>query len=400
VRIVVAHDHYRSSAPSGEDAVFRNEWTLLERNGHAVIPFERFNDDIDENGLGKRIRLALDGAWSKRTYADLSKLLRRTRPDLAHFHNTFPLISPSAYAACRDSGVPVVQTLHNYRLVCAGALLTRKGQPCEACLGTTLLPALRHRCYRGSAPATAAVVWMLASNRARAVYRTLVDRYIALTRFAASRFAAGGLPSARIEVKPNFLPDAPAPGRGDGEYAVYVGRLSEEKGVRTLIEAWRSLGAFPLKIVGEGPLRHELESRARDANIAVEFLGFRPQKEVLDVVGRAALQVVPSECYEGFPMVVLEAYASGTPVVASRLGSLDEIVVESRSGVKFESGNAGDLAAKLAALLADRQTLQAMRETTRRLFDEQYTAGANYTRLLDIYEAARQESREAIACAG
>lgn len=395
MRILLAHDHYRSSAPSGEDAVFRNERALLERNHNEVFLFERFNDDIDEKGLGKRVRLALDGAWSKRSYDDVADLLRRVRPDVAHFHNTFPLISASAYAACRNLGVPVVQTLHNYRLVCAGALLTRKGQPCEDCLGTTLLPALRHRCYRGSFSATAAVVWMLASNRARAVYRTLVDRYIALTQFAAGRFVAGGLPPSRIEVKPNFLPDAPPAGRGDGEYGVYVGRLSAEKGVRTLLDAWRLLDGFPLRVVGDGPLRHELEARARDAQLPVEFLGFRARDDVLDIMAHATLAIIPSEWYEGFPMVAVEAYACATPVVASRLGSLDEIVVEGRSGVKFEPGNAGDLAAKLKALLADREGLCAMREKTRAIFDDKYAANRNYTRLVEIYDAARCESREA-----
>jgi len=395
MRVVLAHDHYRSSAPSGEDAVFRNERALLERRGHTVIAFERFNDDIDDDSFAKRVGLALEGAWSKRAYEDLSDLLRRTRPDVAHFHNTFPLISPSAYAACRDFGVPVVQTLHNYRFICAGALLTRQGQPCEDCLGTTLLPALRHRCYRGSFAATSAVVWMLASNRARAVYRTLVDRYIALTKFAASRFVAGGLPTGRIEVKSNFLPDAPAAGPGHGGYAVYVGRLSEEKGVRTLLDAWQALAGFPLKILGEGPLRGELEMRARDANIAVEFLGFRPHGEVLETVAGAALQVIPSECYEGFPMVALEAYACGTPVVASRLGSLDEIVDDGVCGMKFEPHNASDLAAKANGLLADREALQTMRAKTRAHFEENYTAERNYARLLDIYHAAQRESHGA-----
>ena len=395
MRIVVAHDHYRSSAPSGEDAVFSNERALLESKGNSVIAFERFNDDIDESGFGKRVRLALDGAWSTRSYEDLTNLLNTVRPDLVHFHNTFPLISPSAYAACREYGIPVVQTLHNYRLVCAGALLTRNGQPCEDCLGTTLWPALQHRCYRGSLSATAAVVWMLASNRARAVYRTLVDRYIALTEFAAGRFVAGGLPPTRIEVKPNFLPDAPDVGPGDGAYGVFVGRLSEEKGVRTLLDAWKSLNGFPLRILGDGPMRRELEVRAQDAKLSVQFLGFRPRDEVLDIVGRATFEIVPSECYEGFPMVALEAYACGTPIVASRLGSLDEIVVEGRSGIKFEAGNAADLARKINELLADRQMLRTMREKTRALFDEKYTADANYSRLMDIYDAALREFREA-----
>lgn len=395
MRILLAHDHYRSNAPSGEDAVFRNERALLEQNQNEVISFERFNDDIDDSELSKRVRLALEGAWSKPTYKELSDLVRRTRPDLAHFHNTFPLISPSAYAACQDNGVPVVQTLHNYRLVCAGALLTRNGHPCEDCVGTSLLPALRHRCYRGSLPATGAVVWMLASNRWRGVYSRMVNRYIALTRFAASKLIAGGLPSGRMEVKPNFLPDAPPIGRGDGKYSIYVGRLSEEKGVRTLLDAWRQVDGLPLKILGDGPLRGELEEQARRNALPVEFMGFRPRGEVLDMVAAAEIQIVPSEWYEGFPMAVLEAYSCGTPVLASRIGSMDEIVVEGESGSKFEPGNAADLANRLNLLRANPSRLRAMRVATRALFEERYTAERNYSRLLDIYHHARADFADA-----
>jgi glycosyltransferase involved in cell wall biosynthesis len=395
MRILLAHDYYRSSAPSGEDAVFRNERELLERNHNEVIAFERFNDDIDDSRLGNRVQLALDGAWSKPTYEQLSELVRRTHPDLAHFHNTFPLISPSAYAACRDNGVPVVQTLHNYRLVCAGALLARNGRPCEDCVGTSLLPALRHRCYRGSLTATSAVVWMLASNRWRGVYQGLVNRYIALSEFAASKLIAGGLPSPRMEVKPNFLPNAPPMGQGDGDYAIYVGRLSEEKGVRTLLDAWKQINNFPLKILGDGPLRSELERQARQNALEVEFLGFRPREEVLDIVAAAEIQIVPSEWYETFGMVVLEAYACGTPVLASRIGSLDEIVVEGESGAKFEPGNPDDLVKKLNTLRADRGRLSAMRRGARALFEEKYTADRNYSKLLEIYDRARADFAEA-----
>jgi len=395
MRILLAHDYYRSSAPSGEDAVFRNERALLEKNRIEVIPFERFNDDIDDSTLSDRLRLAGDGAWSKRTHGELSEVIRRTRPDLAHFHNTFPLISPSAYAACQDNGVPVVQTLHNYRLICPGALLMRDGHPCEDCVGTSLLSALRYRCYRGSLPATGAVVWMLSRNRLQGTYRTLVNRYIALTKFAAGRLVAGGLPESRMEVKANFLPDAPAMGFGGGNYAVYVGRLSEEKGVRTLLEAWRYVEGFPLKILGDGPLRHELEEQTRRGALSVEFLGFRPREDIFEVVGNADVQVIPSECYENFPIVVLEAYACGTPIVASRIGSLDEIVVERESGIKFEPGNPIDLARTLNGLLADRSCLHAMRRKARALFEENYTADQNYIKLLEIYDRALADFDEA-----
>jgi glycosyltransferase involved in cell wall biosynthesis len=398
MRILLAHDHYRSSAPSGEDAVFRNERGLLERNGIEVIPFERFNDDIDESTLGNRVQLALDGAWSNQTYEQLFEVIRKTRPDLAHFHNTFPLISPSAYAACQDNGVPVVQTLHNYRLICPGALLMRDGRPCEDCVGTSLLPALRYRCYRGSLPATSAVVWMLARNRLQGTYRTLVNRYIALTKFAAGRLIAGGLPEDHLEVKPNFLPNPPDEGPGHGNYAVYVGRLSEVKGVRTLLEAWSHVDGLTLKILGDGALRCELEERARRKALAVEFLGFRPREEIMKVIGDAELQVIPSECYEGFPMVVLEAYACGTPILASRIGSLDEIVIEGESGVKFEPGNAGDLVNKVNELRADPSRLQSMRPKARKLFEERYTADQNYRKLLDIYHRVLADFDEIRQC--
>ena len=261
--------------------------SLLERNGIEIIPFERFNDDIDDSTVAKRIRLALNYAWSAETYREISALIRRTRPDLAHFHNIFPLISPSAYAACRDAGVPVVQTLHNFRFVCPGAMLLRNGRPCEECLGSGLLPALRHRCYRDSFAATLSQVWTIAANRRRGTYRNLVDQYIALTDFAAGRLAAGGLPAERISVKPNFLPDPPSAGSGEGGYAVYVGRLAEEKGVRTLLSAWRAFPEFPLKMVGVGPLREELAERINREGLNVELCGMRDRRELFEIVGRS-----------------------------------------------------------------------------------------------------------------
>jgi glycosyltransferase involved in cell wall biosynthesis len=308
---------------------------------------------------------------------------------VAHFHNTFPLISPSAYAACQDNGVPVVQTLHNYRLICANALLLREGRPCEACVGTSLLPALRYRCYRGSLPATGAVVWMLARNRRRGTYRRLVDRYIALTHFAAGRLIAGGLPAERMTVKPNFL-DAPPIGAETREnFAVYVGRLSAEKGVRTLLEAWRHVPSLPLKIAGEGPLRAEVTDAAARHGLAVEVLGQRPRDEVLSLVRRAALQIVPSEWYEGFPMVILEAYASATPVVAARIGSLAEIVAHERTGLLFSPGDAADLAVKVQAL-ANSPARQDYGRAARAVFEQKYTPERNLAQLMDIYRQVRE----------
>ncbi|MDP3596933.1 MAG: glycosyltransferase family 4 protein, partial [Nitrospirota bacterium] len=247
-------------------------------------------------------------------------------------------------------------------------------------------PALRHRCYRGSLPATGALVWMLLQNRWRGTYQTLVSRYIALTEFAASRLIEGGLPRERITVKSNFVGDIPNPGAGDGGYAVYVGRLSEEKGLRTLISAWKFLPRVPLKILGDGPLRQELIDLAIQQNLPVEFLGFCDRSTIIDTIGRAVLQVVPSECYEGFPMVVLEAYACGTPVVCSRIGSLNEIVEEGVTGVKFDPGNPRDLAAKIQLLWDDAGRRRSMRGIARATFDNKFTASSNLAAIMAIYE--------------
>lgn len=386
MKVLLGHNFYRSSAPSGEDTAFRNERDLLRHNGVDVVSYEVFNDRIDTTSLTRRVKLALDTAWSRETYEAVSRLVKRTRPDIAHFHNTFPQISPSAYAACRDNGVPVVQTLHNFRFICPGGLLLRDGHPCEDCVGTTLMPALRHRCYRSSLPATGALVWMLIRNRLEGTYQTQVNCYIALTEFAAGRLIAGGIPKDRICIKPNFAPDIAEPGPGNGGYAVFVGRLSAEKGLRTLIAAWEFLREIPLKIVGDGPLRGELTEYVLRKRLPIQFLGLCARPAVLHAVRHALVQVIPSECYEGFPMVVPEAYACGTPVVCSRIGSLEEIVREGETGAGFEAGNAVDLARTVQHLVDDPAGLLRMREHARSEFLARYTSARNFHLLMEIYD--------------
>lgn len=392
VKVLLGHTFYRSSAPSGEDAVYLNERRLLEENGIRVVTFERYNDDIDDSSLVARIKLGMGAAWSRQTYRDLSALIRAVRPDVAHFHNTFPQITPSAWAACRDNGVPVVQTLHNYRFVCPQAMLQRSGRPCEDCLESGLAHALRNRCYRSSLPATLAQVWTLALNRSRGSF-TRVNRFLALTRFAAGRLAAGGLPRERITVRSNYLHDPPSAGDGSGGYVVYTGRLSPEKGLFTLVRAWEGLRRLPLKIVGDGPLRRQLEAEVTRLGLPVEFLGFLPRKEALGIIGGAMLQIVPSEWYEGFPMVILEAYARGTPVVASRIGSLEEIVAEGTTGSLFETGNAPDLAVKVSGLVSNPGRLSLMRRRVRDHFRSRYSSSSGIASLLDIYREVIHDCR-------
>jgi len=367
MKLLLAHNFYRSSAPSGEDIVYRSERDLLESIGIEVVPYERHNDDIDETSWSGSISVALNTSWSRKSYNDVRDLIKETRPDIAHFHNTFPQISPSAYLACQQNGVPVVQTLHNYRLVCPGAMLVRDGKPCELCLGRNLLPAVRHRCYRNSIGATAALVLMLYSNRLRGSYQRLVNRYISLTEFAARRFVDGGLPREKIAVKPNFIDRIPESIPKARSYVAYVGRLRSEKGLHTLLTAWRSISDIPLKIMGDGEMRAELEKQARLNALDVEFLGYLPRDDVLEFVRKASIQIIPSECYEGFPSVLLEAYACGTPVVVSKIGSLDELVEDGKTGLKFEVSNATDLAEKVKELWVSPARMRRMGAYAREL---------------------------------
>lgn len=394
MRVLLVHNFYQSSAPSGEDAVFRNEQALLERAGHEVIPYVRGNDEIT-GALSSRLSAARDTFWSPRSHAQVSELVRTQRPDVAHFHNTFPLVSSSAWRACGALGVPVVQTLHNYRLVCPGAMLVRDGKPCEACIGTLPWQGVAHGCYRRSRAASAMVFGMLALDRARETYESAVDRYLCLTDFARERFIRGGLPASRLFVKPNTLPEPPAPGDGSGGYALFVGRLTREKGVRTLIEAWRH-APLPLKIAGDGALRAELEQQARESGAQVEFLGYRGRDEVYALLQRARMLVIPSECYEGFPVTVLEGLATGTPMVVSRLGALDELLTDRVHGRKFTAGQPDALLAAVRELHANEPAMASIRTNNRAEFDARYAPATVLRGLLAHYEAAGA-TRRAVA---
>lgn len=394
MRILIAHNFYR--IPGGEDEVFRNESALLEDNGHEVIRYTRSNDELDEYGLANRLRMAANAIWSRDTYRDLSQLLKRERPDIVHFHNTHPMISPSGYTAARDAGIPVIQTLHNYRLVCPGALLQRNGKPCETCVGRSPIPGVVHRCYQNSTAASAVVAGTLIWNRMRKRYTDEVSRYIALTEFSASRFINGGIPESQISIKPNFLPHPPAPGEGEGGYALFVGRLSPEKGLHTLLSAWNDIPHIPLHIVGGGPLEAMVRAAADARPGQIYFHGPLPHDQVLSLLRGASCLVTPSEWYEGFPMVILEAYACGTPVLASDIGSLSEVVIEGNTGLKFPPAEPQALASTVMRAFQEPERLQGMRRLARQRYDENYSPEVNYRQLLVIYRDVLQDSAATI----
>jgi glycosyltransferase involved in cell wall biosynthesis len=385
MKVALIHNYYQQ--PGGEDVVFHAESDLLASRGHTVVRYTVDNRSIE--GMG-RLALATAAVWNRASYRQLRELFRTERPDVAHFHNTFPLVSPAGYYAARAEGVGVVQTLHNFRLVCPNGLLFRDGHVCEDCLGKFFpWPGIVHACYHKSRPATAVMAGMLTLHKPVSTWNRIVGVYIALSEFSRQKFIAGGLPPGKIVVKPNFLRSDPGIGLHLGGYALFVGRLSPEKGVETIIDAWKMIkDPVPLKIVGGGPLEDQLRVRTAGGT-RMELLGTQPASCVRELMQDAWVLIVPSYWYEGgLPLVVLEAFAAGLPVVASDSGNLSALIDHERTGLLFRPGDPADLGQKLAWAASHPEAMVAIRQRARRCYEERYTASANYGLLMDIYAAA------------
>ena len=385
MKIIIVHNRYQQ--PGGEDVVFEQERHLLERTGHSVIIYSRSNLEIDGVSASQRIVLVKDIIFSADTRQEFARLLAKERPHLVHIHNTFVMVSPSIYSACVEANIPVVQTLHNYRLICPAANLFRDGHVCEECIEHNLWRGVRHGCYRDSRLATGAVALMLAVHRKQHTWDRKVNGYIALSEFARSKFVEGGLPADKIFVKPNFVYPDPQPDFCAGEYAVFAGRLSPEKGIGTLLAAWNRLhNRIPLLIIGDGPQRSLLETEAEKRGLSsVSFLGRLAREETWVRIRQARMLIVPSGCYENFPLTIAESFACATPVICSGLGAMQEIVENGRTGLHFTAGDPDDLAAKVEWAWQHPQQLQTMRREARSEYEAKYTAERNYEILTSIY---------------
>lgn len=384
MKVLQIHNFYRQSG--GEDQVYAAEYELLKRHGHEVTRYSADNKLID--GMSG-LNIAIRTIWNSSTYRELRTTIQNDAPDIIHCHNIFPMISPAVYYAAAEAHVPVVQTLHNYRLLCPGSNLFRDGRACESCLKTAVpYKAVLHGCYRESRAATLVAASMLVAHRAARTWKTKVHTYIALTNFSKGKFVEGGLPAQRVVVKPNFLARDPSPGEGDGGYALFIGRICEEKGLRTLLSAWERLTpTVPLKVVGEGPLTGWLQERIAGLP-ALEWLGVCDHDRCLQLLSRAAFLIFPSLCYEGLPLTIIEAFACGTPVIASAIGSMNELITNGVSGFRFPVGNAEALADTVAKGLSQPERLRAMRRTSRFIYQQNYTAERNYELLMGIYSRA------------
>jgi glycosyltransferase involved in cell wall biosynthesis len=388
MRILSIHNSYQIRG--GEDESRESEERLLRDKGHQVDIYEENNDRVADLSA---VHMALKTVWSQESYQIVQRTLRQSHTDLIHVQNFFPLISPSVYYAAQKEGVPVVQTLRNYRLLCPNGLFFRDGQVCEDCLGKFIpYPGVIHACYRQNRGATATTAMMLTVHRLLKTWFNQVDLFISLSEFAKQKFIEAGFPADKIVVKPNFVHPDPGVGEGRGNYGLYVGRLSTEKGLDVLLDAWERLSVkVPLKIVGNGPLEEQVIAATKRLP-HVEWLGRRPMSEVHELMGKALFLVFPSKWYETFGRVAVEAFAKGTPVIAAQLGAIAELVNHEQTGLCFNPSDAQDLAAKVEWCLAHPDQLTTMGHNARAEYEQKYTAEQNYGQLMEIYYQVTRSS--------
>ncbi len=386
MKILLVHNHYLQ--PGGEDAVFQAEKALLERMGHKVITF--VEDNARLNGMG-RFRAAVNAVWSKTSQEKLHRLIQKTRPKVAHFHNTFLMISPAAYYVCKEMDVPVVQSLHNQRIFCPKATMVREGRVCDTCVGKFYSwPALRYKCYHNSFTQTLVVATMIFVHQRVRTWHRKIDFYITFTEFFRSRFIEWGLPSNNIVVKPHFIyPDPGSPSyKYHGSYALFAGRLDPEKGIHTLVKAWYLLPDVPLRIRGDGHLYQEVNTLA-NTNPNVSLIPRLSREDLFHLIKGARFLVWPSlGWYENFGLIAVEAFACGVPVIASNTAVMAEIVEHGRTGLLFEPGNPKALAEAVAWAWSHPREMAEMGREARREYEARYTADRNYEMLMAIYRKA------------
>jgi glycosyltransferase involved in cell wall biosynthesis len=386
MKIIVAHNRYQHRG--GEDSVFDNEVELLTTAGHEVHPLVISNDTI--KSPRDKILAMFRTVANPNGMAMMSAEIEKIRPDLVHVHNFFPLLSPAVYSVCHAAKVPVLQTLHNFRPICANGLLMRNGEICHLCVNSSIFWGVFYRCYRGSIAGSLATARMIWVHNKRKTWVAEVDHYIALSEFSRRIFIDAGFPEDCITVKPNFIKDPGcAPTSGPREGALYVGRLSEEKGLRLLLEASARYN-FPLRIAGAGP---ELSALKSLAPVGTVFLGNLTREAVFNEMKRAAVVVIPSLCYENCPVVVLESFACATPVIGSRFGALTEIIEDGVTGFLVPRADSAALGDQIRRALANPHLLRKLGNSARRVFLDRFTPEINLKLLEDIYRKLVQKFR-------
>lgn len=385
MKILIIHNKYQ--IPGGEDIVFDRESNLLEASGHQVYQYIKENNEIAKSI--SKLEAGIRVVWSKKDFLEVSRIIQDCRPDIIHVHNFFPLISPSIYYAASKYNIPIIQTLHNYRLWCLNGYFIRENKPCELCLGKPVpLPGIFYKCYHKSMLQSAAVALMQVSHKLLGTWEKKASRYIVMTEFFRKKAIEGGLPSAKLIVKPNFLNHDPGQEFNKSDFLLYVGRLSPEKGIHVLLQTWLNHPNLPpLKLIGQGLLADDvLQAASQHSNI--EYIGSLPPYQVYDWMGKAKALIFPSQWYEGLPLTIIESFAKGTPVIASKLGAMKSLIKHEYNGLHFEPGNTEDMISKVHWMTRNPDRWVNMQQNARRDFEENFTAEKNYQMLIEIYQQA------------
>lgn len=391
MRILLVHNSYRSGAPSGENRVVDREGEALEALGHEVVRFGRSSDEIGQWPLAKKALLPARTVWSQETYRELKAVLRGRRPDVVHIHNTFPLLSAAVLYACRDARVPVVATVHNYKLACANGAFYRDGKVCHDCAGGLPVAAVRHGCYRESRAATAPVA--LAMGVHRHAWKSLVSAYIFISAAQRDLLQGSGLAPDRVFVKYNLIPSRGRPQAERTPTVLYAGRLDEAKGARLLMAGWdRYLGrpgepGLSLVIVGGGPLEDEVAAWA-STRPSVELTGTVSSDQVAGYMARVRAVLLPSTWEETFGLVAVEAMAAGVPPVAAAHGSFPELITPGVDGALFSPGDPDALALAIADVESNPGRYEDYGDQARKTYEERFDPGRIMAELLEIYRFA------------
>ena len=388
MKVLLVHNAYQHRG--GEDAVVEAEADLLRARGVSVSTHIANNDAL--SGMSAKLRAAANVEHNASAIAPVIDLARRENPDVIHVHNFFPVLSPGLHLELASRGFPIVQTLHNYRLLCANAMFMRENEVCEKCLTGTRLNAVRHRCYRDSAIGSATVLRFQNASIGSARWLQSISRFVALTAFQREKLVQGGLPPEKTAIKGNFVPHLGAGAAwADRAGALFVGRIAPGKGVDLLARAWRHLPDVPLTIVGDGP---DLEAVRAMAPPHVAFRGRLDKEAVMKLMAQAKFLIVPSTWYEGFPMTIVEAFASGLPVLGSNLGGVAEIVRPGANGMLFEPGDPGAIERSVRDAFEDHEAGAQMSRHAQADYARLYSEDANFLAITKIYKDAIKEKKQ------
>ncbi|MCG8069746.1 MAG: glycosyltransferase family 4 protein [Candidatus Thiodiazotropha taylori] len=375
MRVLIVHNYYKIRG--GEDSVVESEIALLKKNNHDVFTYFRNNSELLRYSS---IKLALTTQWSIKSFKKISEIIRENKPDIIHVHNTLPLVSPSIYWAASKYRIPIVQTVHNYRLSCLNALFLRDGKLCEECIGKFPYAGIVNSCYRDSRKASAVLAFMLLLHRTIGTYNNKISHYIALSEFSKNKLVMSGVSNNKITIKPNYIDHVSEKNTKRSDELLYVGRLSNEKGISLLLDALSKLNGFKVTVIGEGP---ELPLVQNNKNI--KYIGKLTNESVLKKMSSALALLIPSICYENFPRIIVEAYSCGLPVIASSIGSIKNIVDDGETGLLFDPISSTDMATKINWAVCNQEEMNKMGLKARKKYENEYTAEKNYKQLIDIY---------------